>query len=161
MANDQTTVPSTKRGTFPPTYPKDQIYVAVSDLDTPGAGYDGGPGKGGIGGWPRGLVRQWTTEDRVPLAYRDPTTGTIVKGYLEAVESMAPGKDGKPTVTASVKLFAERNKNGQWVAVEPTPAAVKRATHGATSITQALMPAGALASMQATSARMAAAGLPG
>lgn len=115
---------------LPTTFPADQLFVAVSDNDGPAAGFDGGPEKGGSGAWPRGAIRQWTAESAVPLALRDPSNGTIVRGYIEPVEELGE-RHGQPVALRSGKFFAERSASGEWVAKAPSKKALQRAIGGA------------------------------
>lgn len=126
---------------FPPEFPKDQLFVAVSDNDGPAAGFDGGPEKGGSGAWARGDVRQWTASGAVPLALRDPNDGTIARGYLEPVEQTGE-KNGRLVATKSTKFFAvyvpkKGDEPATWRAAKPTPKAMTRATRGASSMVKA------------------------
>jgi len=144
MAKDQKQDPRPMATDEFPTYPKDQLYVAVQETDGPAAGFDGGPSKGGRGVWARGDLGQWTADSAVPLAIRDPQDGRIVRGYLEAVESVGE-RNGKTVATRSAKLFGVYSPSGpgtpgRFVPAEPSPRAVQRATRGATPMTDALTP---------------------
>lgn len=142
---------------LPTSFPPNQLFVAVADHDGAAAGFDGGPERGGSGAWARGDVRPWTAEHAVPLALRDPKDGTIARGYVEPVLDM--GNDGK--VLRSGKFFANRDpKTGEWVAAEPTPKAVQRATRGASSMTKAFQTIGVQQAVAARDNAMAAAGIP-
>jgi hypothetical protein len=145
---------------FPTVFPPGQLFVGVSESDGAGIGFDGGPEKGGHGGWARGDVREWTSSDAVPLAIRDPQDGLIVRGYVEPVEEVER-RDGRLVCVTSTKYFGEyarRGKRGEWVPAEPTAKALVRARKGAEPLTQAfLTPAGQAAAKR--SQQLATAGI--
>lgn len=141
---------------IPESFPPETRFVCVSDNDQTASGFDGGPEVGGSGAWPKGAVRRWTASHAVPLALRSPEDGTIVRGYVEPVESEAFNAQGKPVVT-STKYFAVREKDGTWKAVAPSARALQRANIGAASITKALQPVRSPAVQRAMDAGLATA----
>lgn len=144
---------------LPTSWPREQVFVAVSDNDGAAAGYDGGPEKDGIGAWARGQIGPWTTSDAVPLALRDPMNGTISRGWLEPADEIVM-KNGKPTCTKSRKFFATRDpKTGTWHPAAPSPKALKRAARGAESIAEAFLAPGVKRALDSRSETLAAAGI--
>lgn len=124
-------------GLAPVSFPPETQFLAVSDNDGPAAGEDGGPVVGGRGAWAKGQVGPWTSSKRLPLAIRDPKDGTIVRGWLEPVESQHYGPNGK-VISVSTKYFGVRNADGEWELREPSKTAVQRANMGLASITRVL-----------------------
>lgn len=133
-------------------------FVAVADGDRAYAGYDGGPARGGKGRWRTGEVGEWSSDYPPPLAKRDPGTGLIWTGWLEAVEDVARKDDGTLVSLKSTKVFEEPPTPEQRtpthfrpigdtmrpvqheVGREPTPDAVTRAEKGPKPIKDTLTP---------------------
>lgn len=134
----------------PRTFPPNTLFVAVSDRDGNYAGEDGGPQRGGIGRWRKGRVGVWTSNFPPPLAKRNPADGLIHAGWLEVVKESAV-ENGVRVCIESEKIFTEPrqlmkrlveagNALGMADPTEPSERAVARATGGAGSMTDALLP---------------------
>lgn len=127
---------------IPSSFPAGQLFVGVSESSGEYAGY-ASPRRGGRGLWPRGGVGEWTSDDDVPLALRDPDTGIIWKGYLEPVIQSARAQDGSleclqsqqffaihPSAEARREETAKRQAASKAKPAAPTGKAAKRAQTG-------------------------------
>jgi hypothetical protein len=151
----------------PRTFPPNTLFVAVTERDDNYAGEDGGPQRGGIGRWRKGLVREWTANFPPPLAKRNPEDGLIHSGWLEVVKESIL-ENGKRVCVESEKIYAEPrrplqrlvaagNAAGMADPTEPSERAVQRAVGGAGSMADALLPPAQVKTKPKVSARASAA----